>query len=126
MDQPGRYAVSFVNDGEILHNITFADGTVVEAEGGQTAEGEVVVPAEGLGYVCSIPGHADGGMEGAITVAGGHAEVPHAGASQAPGAEPDHRARPECARVHPARRRPRRRWPKAACTTSSSWSASTR
>ncbi len=88
VEQPGRYAVSFVNDGEILHNITFADGTVVEAEAGQTAEGEVVVPAEGLGYVCSIPGHADGGMEGAIAVAGGHGEVPHSGASQPPGENP--------------------------------------
>ena len=29
VDQPGRYAVSFVNDGAILHNITFADGTVL-------------------------------------------------------------------------------------------------
>ncbi len=88
VDQPGRYAVSFVNDGAILHNITFADGTVVQAEAGQTAEGEVVVPAEGLAYVCSIPGHADAGMQGAITVAGGHAEVPHAGPSQAPGQNP--------------------------------------
>ena len=33
VDQPGRYAISFVNDGAILHNITFADGTVLEADG---------------------------------------------------------------------------------------------
>jgi nitrite reductase (NO-forming) len=93
VEQPGRYAVTFVNDGEVFHNITFADGTVIEAEAGESAEGEVTVPAEGLGYVCSIPGHADGGMKGSIAVAGGHAEVPHSGASQEPGAnasiEPD-------------------------------------
>ena len=88
VEQAGRYAVTFVNDGAVLHNITFADGTVIEAEAGKTAEGEVVVPAEGLGYVCSIPGHADGGMRGAISVAGGHGEVPHSGASQAPGENP--------------------------------------
>jgi len=93
VEQPGRYAVTFVNDGEILHNITFADGTVIEAEAGESAEGEVTVPAEGIGYVCSIPGHADGGMSGSIAVAGGYTEVPHSGASQEPGAnasiEPD-------------------------------------
>ncbi|HKO32983.1 MAG TPA: plastocyanin/azurin family copper-binding protein, partial [Candidatus Limnocylindria bacterium] len=88
VDKPGRYTVSFVNEGAILHNIAFADGTVVQAEAGHTAEGEVLVPAEGLGYLCSIPGHADAGMTGAITVAGGHAEVPHAGPSQAPGENP--------------------------------------
>ena len=96
VEQAGRYAVTFVNDGAVVHNITFADGTVLEADAGQTTEGEVVVPAEGLGYVCSIPGHADGGMRGAISVAGGHGEVPHAGPSQAPGENPDHRSRSEC------------------------------
>ncbi|HET9879117.1 MAG TPA: multicopper oxidase domain-containing protein [Candidatus Limnocylindria bacterium] len=94
VEQPGRYAVTFVNDGAILHDITFADGTVLEAEPGETNTGEVVVPAEGLGYICSIPGHADGGMKGAITVAGANPdEVPHAGGGFVPGAnasiEPD-------------------------------------
>ena len=81
VEQAGRYTVTFVNDGAILHDITFADGTVMAAEPGQTATGEVVVPAEGLGYICSIPGHADGGMEGAVTVTGSNPdEVPHSGA----------------------------------------------
>ena len=97
VEQPGRYAVTFVNDGAILHDITFADGTVLEADAGETAEGEVVVPAAGLGYICSIPGHADGGMQGAITVAGSNLdEVPHSGAGHEPGAnaeiEPDDEA----------------------------------
>ena len=94
VEQPGRYTVTFVNDGAILHDITFADGTVVEAEPGESATGEIVVPAEGLGYICSIPGHADGGMEGAITVTGSNPdEVPHSGSGHEPGAnaeiEPD-------------------------------------
>ncbi len=105
VEQPGRYAVTFVNDGAVLHDITFADGTVIEAEAGQTATGEVVVPAEGLGYVCSIPGHADAGMEGAVAVAGGFAEVPHSGASHDPAEnasiEPDPEA-PEYALHDPA------------------------
>ena len=80
VEQPGRYSVTFMNDGAILHDITFADGTVLEAQPGQTATGEVVVPTEGLGYICSIPGHADGGMKGAITVSGSNPDqVPHAG-----------------------------------------------
>jgi nitrite reductase (NO-forming) len=93
VEQPGRYSVTFVNDGQVLHNITFADGTVIEADAGKTATGEVTVPAEGLAYVCSIPGHSDAGMKGAISVAGGFGEVPHSGASHEPAAnasiEPD-------------------------------------
>jgi nitrite reductase (NO-forming) len=94
VDAPGRYGVTFINDGAVLHDITFADGTVLEAEAGQSATGEVVVPAAGLGYICSIPGHADGGMQGAITVAGSNPdEVPHSGSGHEPGAnaqiEPD-------------------------------------
>jgi nitrite reductase (NO-forming) len=93
VEEPGRYAVTFSNDGEVLHNISFSDGTVIEAEAGESATGEVIVPAEGLAYVCSIPGHADGGMRGAITVAGGFAEVPHSGSGHdrgtAASVEPD-------------------------------------
>ncbi len=94
VDRPGRYTVTFMNDGAILHDITFADGTVLEAEAGATATGEVVVPAAGLGYICSIPGHADGGMQGAISVSGSDPdEVPHSGSGLVPGAnasiEPD-------------------------------------
>jgi nitrite reductase (NO-forming) len=87
VEQPGRYTVTFVNDGAILHDITFADGTVVQAEAGETGEGEVVVPAEGLGYICSIPGHSDAGMHGTISVAGGE-HAGHAGASPSAAANP--------------------------------------
>jgi nitrite reductase (NO-forming) len=94
VEQPGRYAVTFTNDGAVLHDITFADGTVLEAEPGERASGEVVVPQAGLGYICSIPGHADGGMKGSITVVGSNPdEVPHSGSGHVPGAnasiEPD-------------------------------------
>jgi nitrite reductase (NO-forming) len=106
VEEPGRYAVSFVNDGEVFHDITFADGTVLEAEAGETASGEVVVPEEGLGYICSVPGHADGGMTGVITVAGGNPDnVAHGGTGFQPGqnaeVEPDPEA-PEYALHDPA------------------------
>jgi manganese oxidase len=81
VEQPGRYEVVLVNDGVIPHDITFADGTVVYAEGGQTATGEVDIPQGGIEFICSIVGHADAGMVGAVTVTGGSA-------GEEPGAAP--------------------------------------
>lgn len=69
VDGSGTYTVKFVNDGGIYHDVTFADGTVIGAEGHETATGEVVVPAEGITFICSVPGHADGGMKGEVMVA---------------------------------------------------------
>ncbi|MBW3633311.1 MAG: multicopper oxidase domain-containing protein [Chloroflexi bacterium] len=43
---------------------------MLDAEAGATATAEVVVPDEGLTFICSVPGHADGGMRGELTVAG--------------------------------------------------------
>ena len=69
----GPVAVTFVNDGATVHNITFADGTALIADPGKTATGTVTIPAAGLSFLCSIPGHADAGMKGSIAVAGGSA-----------------------------------------------------
>ncbi|MGZ3586134.1 MAG: multicopper oxidase domain-containing protein [Candidatus Limnocylindrales bacterium] len=66
----GTYQVKFVNDGAIQHNLTFADGTKIVAEAGQSATGKVAVPAAGISFLCTIPGHAQAGMQGAVTVAG--------------------------------------------------------
>ena len=68
--EPGRYAITFVNDGAVLHDLTFDDGTVIQAEAGQTVVGEVVIPDGGMTFVCSVPGHTDAGMTGSVTVAG--------------------------------------------------------
>jgi nitrite reductase (NO-forming) len=70
VDNPGAYEVKLVNDGSIVHDLTFADGTKITADTKQTASGTVTVPADGLSFICSIPGHADAGMKGTITVAG--------------------------------------------------------
>ena len=83
VDAPGRYSVAFVNDGAMVHDITFADGTVIVAEAGETATGEVVIPADGISFICSIPGHEAAGMTGMVMVAGGSAE---GGESPAPSA----------------------------------------
>jgi len=76
VDKPGRYEVVLKNEGQILHDITFPDGQVAKAEAGQTASVTVDVPEAGLSFICSIPGHADAGMKGAITVKGGTAVNP--------------------------------------------------
>jgi nitrite reductase (NO-forming) len=98
VDAPGRYRVTLVNEGAILHDITFDDGTVLSAEAGQTVSAEVVVPAEGIGFICSIPGHAQAGMAGTISVSGtapaasaaaSHDPDSHGGPGPDVGIEPD-------------------------------------
>jgi nitrite reductase (NO-forming) len=72
----GPATVTFVNDGATTHDITFADGTKLVAEAGQTATGEVDIPDSGLTFLCSIPGHAAAGMTGSVSVEGATA-TPH-------------------------------------------------
>jgi nitrite reductase (NO-forming) len=64
----GTYDVTFHNTGSTLHDLTFADGTKIGADAGATVSGKVTVPAGGITFLCSIPGHADAGMKGSITV----------------------------------------------------------
>jgi nitrite reductase (NO-forming) len=66
----GSYPVTFKNTGSTTHDITFADGTKLTADAGATVKGTVNVPAAGLGFLCSIPGHAPAGMTGTVAVAG--------------------------------------------------------
>jgi nitrite reductase (NO-forming) len=67
----GTYEVKFVNTGSIMHDVTFADGTRVTADAGKTATGTVAIPAGGLGFICSVPGHEQAGMAGTVTVGDG-------------------------------------------------------
>ncbi|MGK2851507.1 MAG: multicopper oxidase domain-containing protein [Candidatus Limnocylindrales bacterium] len=68
---PGRYAVTLDNTGAVAHDITFPAGEQAVAEPGASATVEVDVPASGLTFLCSIPGHAAGGMTGTVVVEGG-------------------------------------------------------
>ena len=70
VEAPGLYAVKLVNDGALPHDITFVDGTRIVANPGATAEGEVTIPAGGLSFICSIPGHEAAGMKGAVQIEG--------------------------------------------------------
>ena len=68
VDAPGRYEVTLTNTGAIPHDVTFPDGTH-QGDGRRQASPatvEVDVPAEGLTFICSIPGHAEAGMKGTI------------------------------------------------------------
>jgi nitrite reductase (NO-forming) len=66
----GTYVVSFSNTGDIPHDITFANGTTIPAAPGTTSVGSVTIPAGGLTFICSIPGHEQAGMKGSVSVAG--------------------------------------------------------
>lgn len=100
--QPGTYTVTFENPGGTFHDLTFADGTVIGAEGHETATGEVTIGAEGMGFICSVPGHADRGMRGDVVVAtAGESAAPSDGehertavATSTPPSLPSSRPRP--------------------------------
>ena len=66
----GRYEVRLTNTGTIPHDVTFPGGETAVANAGETATVEVDVPAEGLAFLCSIPGHEQAGMVGTIAVEG--------------------------------------------------------
>lgn len=65
--QPGTYTVTFTNAGHTEHDWV-AGGVRLVAKPGESVSGAVVVPAEGLEFVCSLPGHAAAGMRGRISV----------------------------------------------------------
>ncbi len=68
----GRYAFTLKNTGAMTHDLTFADGsTTGPVEAGKSATVEVDIPAAGLTFLCSVPGHAAAGMTGGVTVSGG-------------------------------------------------------
>jgi len=71
VDAAGRYEVKLVNTGVVPHDLTFPDGTTTgSVAGGSPGTVEVDVPASGLAFICSIPGHSAAGMIGTISVKG--------------------------------------------------------
>jgi plastocyanin len=64
--EPGDYTGELVNEGAVLHNLTFADGTSFPVPPGETATIEFTVPEDGLTFVCSVEGHEAAGMRGEI------------------------------------------------------------
>ena len=77
----GTYDVTFRNTGASPHDLTFADGTKIVADPAETATGTVTVPAGGVTFICSIPGHEQAGMKGAVSVTATAAASPAASPS---------------------------------------------
>lgn len=77
--QAGRYLVKISNTSAIPHDIVFANGVRLDIEPGRQATAILDIPDSGLSYFCSLPGHKDAGMVGAITV---NNEVPPATKAQ--------------------------------------------
>jgi nitrite reductase (NO-forming) len=92
--KPGRYIVKLLNTGQMPHDITFPDGTKISAAAGAIAVGEVEVPEDGIGFICSVPGHFHAGMKGEIGVAGARAAVKDTGPAVGTVVEPDPKAPP--------------------------------
>lgn len=68
--EPGTYTVHFMNDGAIDHDLTFEGQPTHVAAAGEMVMFEVTIPEGGTTFLCSVPGHADGGMTGGVSVAG--------------------------------------------------------
>jgi len=68
--RPGTYTLTFANTGALAHDVTLDDGTPITAPAGETVSAVVTIPEGGIGFICSVPGHADAGMKGVISVAG--------------------------------------------------------
>lgn len=97
LDKGGNYTVRLTNDGALPHDITFPDGTTITANAHETKEAVVAIPEGGTTFICSIPGHAQAGMKGTITVGataaegtgGGNAGGDHGGPPPATDVQPD-------------------------------------
>ncbi|HEU5087891.1 MAG TPA: multicopper oxidase domain-containing protein, partial [Roseiflexaceae bacterium] len=70
VDAPGRYTVKFVNTGAQQHDAIFPGGVRILAAPGETKSADINVPADGVEFLCSFPGHMEGGMKGTISVKG--------------------------------------------------------
>jgi nitrite reductase (NO-forming) len=82
---PGRYEIVLNNTGSIPHDIKFPGGEIAVANAGETARVAVDIPAAGLPFICSIPGHEQAGMVGTISVEG---ETAHGGGDDHGGPAP--------------------------------------
>jgi nitrite reductase (NO-forming) len=79
--EPGTYTGVLVNDDALVHDITFEDGLKVVADPGERVEFELTVPEDGLSFLCSVPGHADAGMTGAVHTPASAVAQPEAAAA---------------------------------------------
>jgi len=70
--KPGKVTIDFDNPAALEHNVAIEQNGKVLAESETLAKGETSVSAElapgTYAYLCTIPGHAEAGMEGTLVV----------------------------------------------------------
>jgi plastocyanin len=70
--KPGKVTIDFENPSTLEHNVAIEQGGKVLAESETIASGKTSVTAElapgTYTFLCTIPGHAEAGMEGTLTV----------------------------------------------------------
>lgn len=68
----GMVTFNLVNQGMAPHNLSFPslNMTSMTIRAGQTTQFTVNLPAGMYDYLCTIPGHAEAGMKGTLTIAG--------------------------------------------------------
>lgn len=70
--KPGKVTIDFTNPSALEHNVAIEQNGEVIAESETLAKGKTSVSAElapgTYTFLCTIPGHAEAGMEGVLTV----------------------------------------------------------
>jgi plastocyanin len=70
--KPGRVTIDFTNPSALEHDVAIEGGGELIAASKRITEGETSVAAElepgEYTFLCTVPGHAEAGMEGALTV----------------------------------------------------------
>ena len=66
--QEGHYRIIVHNTSPIGHDILFDNGVLLKADPGETIQTELDITKSGVSFHCSLPGHAQAGMIGLITV----------------------------------------------------------
>ncbi len=86
---PGDYRGVLINNGTMVHDIKFANGEAIQAGVGERVEFDFTVPEAGVTFLCSIPGHAEAGMTGAIDTPASAAAAAAASTGQGAGPAAD-------------------------------------
>ncbi|CAN5626803.1 hypothetical protein BH23CHL7_BH23CHL7_19190 [soil metagenome] len=89
VDQPGRYELTLINEGAIAHDLVLENGQGTPlVAAGESVTIEVVLTTGSMGFICTVPGHAEAGMTGTVNVAGGSAGGPTPPPDNGHGAQP--------------------------------------
>jgi uncharacterized cupredoxin-like copper-binding protein len=64
----GAIAIELTNDASIPHNVSVEGQTSETISGGDTTALELDLEAGEYDFICAVPGHAEAGMRGTLTV----------------------------------------------------------